>query len=91
VYDVLWSGQQRSGITCGPDSGTYCGHPRAHSLAQAVNERPAEHATPFIEVIARNGPHMGPGVAVDVIIQLRDAEGRTFLLRVLNQLIQREG
>jgi hypothetical protein len=41
------------------------------------------------EVVARNGPKWGPGVAVDVIVRVRDSHGTTSLLRAANQLIGR--
>jgi hypothetical protein len=44
--------------------------------------------TPVYEIVARDGPRWGPGVAVDVVVRLRDASGRGFLLRATNQLIR---
>jgi hypothetical protein len=43
---------------------------------------------PVYELVARNGPKWGPGISVDVVVRLRDAEGRPFLLRAAKQVIQ---
>lgn len=64
-------------------------HEQMAWVARPVKERPANVDVPF-EVVARNGPKWGPGVSVEVILQLSDAEGGTCLLRVSNQLIERE-
>lgn len=39
--------------------------------------------------VARGGPKWGPGVRVDVVAQLREAEGREVLVRAADRLIQR--
>jgi len=41
------------------------------------------------ELIVRDGPKWGPGVAVDVMIRLQDGSGRMVLLRAANQPIMR--
>jgi hypothetical protein len=41
------------------------------------------------ELVVRNGPKWGPGVAVDVVIRLQDGSGCTVLLRAANQPIMR--
>ena len=52
-------------------------------------ERPLAETLPAYEVVAREGPKWGPGVTVDTVVRLRDANGRSFLLRATNQLIRR--
>ena len=42
-----------------------------------------------LEVVARNGPKWGPGVTVDVVVQLRDARGQIYRLRARDQPIRR--
>jgi hypothetical protein len=53
----------------------------------------AEYASPSgsssFEVMSRNGPKWGPNVAVDVIVQVRDARNATYLLQSANQNIHR--
>jgi hypothetical protein len=39
--------------------------------------------------VARGGPKWGPGVRVDVVAQLREADGRASLVRAVDRLIQR--
>ena len=53
-----------------------------------VQEQPGSDASSF-EVVARQGPQWGPGIAVDVVVQLRDASGQAFLLLASGQLIHR--
>jgi hypothetical protein len=45
--------------------------------------------SPMGEWVIRNGPKWGPGVNVDVIVELRTSTGSTSLLRASDQLIQR--
>ena len=45
--------------------------------------------SPMGEWVIRNGPKWGPGVNVDVIVELRTSNGSTSLLRAPDQLIQR--
>ena len=52
-------------------------------------ERPRAETLPAYEVVAREGPKWGPGVTVDTVVRLRDANDRAFLLRATNQLIHR--
>jgi hypothetical protein len=54
-----------------------------------AEEQPRGVGASFFEVVARNGPKWGPGVAVDVVIQLRDTAGRRFLVQAPRQLIAR--
>jgi hypothetical protein len=42
-----------------------------------------------IEAVGRDGPRWGPGITVDVIVRLRDASGKTVLLRAAGQPIHR--
>lgn len=51
-------------------------------------ERPRSETSPVYELVARDGPKWGPGITVDVVIRLRDADGRTFLLRAPKQDIR---
>lgn len=64
-------------------------HGRTAWVVPVVEEYRREQGESRFEVIARTGPKWGPGVAVDVILQLQDAEGRTYLLRAANQMIKR--
>jgi len=41
------------------------------------------------EAVARGGPKWGPGVFVDVVVQLTDREGRHHLLRAPKQYVAR--
>jgi hypothetical protein len=52
-----------------------------------VEPRPRSETGPIYEVIARNGPKWGPGVTVDVVVRLRDSDGRVVLLRAEKQTI----
>lgn len=54
----------------------------------AREERSRQDTAPVYEVVARDGPKWGPGVLVDVILQLRHASGRVSRLRVANQLVR---
>ena len=51
-------------------------------------ERPRSDTAPVYEVVARDGPKWSPGAMVDVVVRLRDGDGRTALLRVARQPIQ---
>ena len=42
-----------------------------------------------IEIVVRNGPKWGPGIKVDVVVRVRDAQGHAFLLKAPRQEIQR--
>jgi hypothetical protein len=44
-------------------------------------------ALPACEVTIRDGPKWGPGVFVDVVVRLRDKEGRHLLLQVSKQYV----
>lgn len=45
--------------------------------------------SPVCEAVARGGPKWGPGVFVDVVVQLTDREGRHHLLRAPKQYVAR--
>ena len=53
-----------------------------------VQEQPRSDASSF-DIVARQGPKWGPGIDVDVVVQLRDATGQAFLLLASGQLIHR--
>ena len=53
-----------------------------------LEERSRNETAPIYELVARDGPNWGPGSTVDVVVRLRDAGGRDFLLRVANRPIQ---
>ena len=57
--------------------------------APIAEERPRGAPAEGFEVVARDGPKWGPGVTVDVVVRLRDAAGRTVLLRAPDQPIHR--
>ena len=57
--------------------------------ATPVEEHPRGAMGPWLEVVARDGPKWGPGIRVDVIVRLRDAAGRSYLVRAADQLIGR--
>lgn len=50
---------------------------------------PAERVPYQLERVARDGPKWGPGVAVDAVVRLREADGKTHLLRASGQDIER--
>lgn len=52
-------------------------------------QRSRAETAPVYELVARDGPKWSPGVTVEVVVRLRDASGRGFLLRAANQLIRR--
>jgi len=51
-------------------------------------ERSRAETMPLYEVVAREGPKWDPGITVDVVVRLRDASGRAFLLRATDQVIR---
>jgi len=51
-------------------------------------ERLRSDTAPVYEAAAHDGPKWGPGVNVDVVIRLRDANGRALLLRAPDQPIR---
>jgi len=57
--------------------------------ASVREEQPRSAGAPFFEVVARNGPKWGPGIEVDVVVQVRDAAGRAFLLQAPRVFIGR--
>ena len=58
--------------------------------ATRFSEEPRPPAPPaHIEKVAREGPGWEPGTAVDVIVRMADAKGKTYLLRARNQRIAR--
>jgi len=54
----------------------------------AVVENQPHNASHF-DVGARGGPTWGPGIEVDVVVELRDGAGHRFLLQAPRQLITR--
>src|SRR5204862_1647212 len=52
-------------------------------------ERPRGTDPTFFEVVARDGPKWGPGIAVDVVVRLRDGAGHQVLLQARAQWINR--
>ncbi|HBA88397.1 MAG TPA: hypothetical protein DCZ75_10550 [Geobacter sp.] len=42
-----------------------------------------------MEIVVRNGPKWGPGIKVDVVVRVRDAQGQAYLLKAPRQEIQR--
>lgn len=42
-----------------------------------------------MEIVVRNGPKWEPGVKVDVVVRVRDAQGQTYLLKAPRQEIRR--
>jgi hypothetical protein len=57
--------------------------------APAVRDAARNTQPEFLEVTARNGPKWGPGVAVDVVVRLRDGVGGVAYVRAADQLIGR--
>src|SRR5438552_2287407 len=51
--------------------------------------RPRGTGPSFFEVVARDGPKWGPGIAVDVVVRLRDGAGHEVLLQARAQWINR--
>jgi hypothetical protein len=50
-------------------------------------DRTRAETSPVYEVIARDGPKWGPGISVEVVVRLRDAAARSYLLRAPKQMI----
>jgi hypothetical protein len=60
------------------------------SWAASVREEQGRVAgSPSFEVVARDGPKWGPGIAVDVVIRLRASSGAPVLLSARGQSIHR--
>jgi hypothetical protein len=57
--------------------------------ASVTEEQSRSAGASFFEVVARNGPKWGPGIEVDVVVQLHDAAGQPFLLQAPRALIGR--
>jgi hypothetical protein len=57
--------------------------------ASVTEEQSRSAGGSFFEVVARNGPKWGPGIEVDVVVQLRDAAGHALLLQAPRTLIGR--
>jgi hypothetical protein len=58
-------------------------------IAPMVEENPYSRGDSHLEVVARNGPRWGPGILVDVILELRDSSGKAHLIRVPDEEIER--
>jgi hypothetical protein len=58
-------------------------------IAPVVEETLDSRGDSHLTVAARNGPKWGPGVLVDVVLELRDADGKAHLIRVPNEEIGR--
>ena len=56
--------------------------------APVKEEYPSAHPS-VLEVVAREGPKWQPGVSVDVVVRIRDMEGRVHWLRAADQPIHR--
>ncbi|CAF1317417.1 unnamed protein product [Didymodactylos carnosus] len=52
-----------------------------------LEERPRTCERTYLRVVGRDGPKWGPRISVDVIVQLRDAQGKTFLLPAYSQTV----
>ena len=57
--------------------------------AALVDESSSEEVPYQLERVARNGPKWGPGVEVEAVVRLREADGKTHLLRASGQDIER--
>ena len=57
--------------------------------ASVTEEQLRTAGASFFDVVARNGPKWGPGIEVDVVVQLRDAAGDAVLLQAPRELIGR--
>jgi hypothetical protein len=57
--------------------------------ARPAEEHPRDPGSHTLEVVGRNGPKWGPGVSVDVIVQVRDQQNATYRLQVRQQPIHR--
>jgi len=53
------------------------------------DEQPGPHPENVLELVARDGPKWGPNLAVDVVVQLRLADGSKLLLKAVDQMIER--
>ena len=62
---------------------------RAVWAATVQEEISAQPGSPVREWVVRNGPKWGPGVSVDVVVELVETVGSTSLLRASDQLVQR--
>ena len=58
-------------------------------IAPAAEETAWARSPSHLEVMARNGPEWEPGVLVDVVLELRDAEGQEHLIRLPDVEIKR--
>ncbi len=57
-------------------------------VAKVVQEQPRSDPS-YVDVVAREGPKWGPGIEVDVVVQLHDAGGNRVFLRARAQSIHR--
>lgn len=57
--------------------------------SSVTEEQSRSAGASYFEVVARNGPMWGPGIAVDVMLQLRDAAGHAVLLQAPRVLVVR--
>ncbi len=57
--------------------------------ASTLEESPRQPGTPEIALVARKRPKWGPDVNVDVVVRLRDAQGKDYLLLARDQTIHR--
>jgi hypothetical protein len=64
-------------------------HDRQAWIAPLIEETPWDDSSRV--VIARNGPKWGPSITVDVVLELHDAEGQAYLIRVPGTEIQESG
>jgi hypothetical protein len=62
-------------------------HDGAMWSATPREDRPRAETSPNYEVVARDGPKWGPDISVEVVVQLRDGSGRSYLLRAPMQMI----
>ncbi|HEY6790606.1 MAG TPA: hypothetical protein VI365_25195 [Trebonia sp.] len=58
-------------------------------IAPAAGEVSESREPPCLDVVVQEGPKCGPGVRVNVVLQLHDAEGQGYLIRVSDAEIQR--
>lgn len=54
-----------------------------------VEEDPETRGSARFQVTARHGPKWEPGLAVDVVVQLRDAMRKLYFVRAPGQVIER--
>jgi hypothetical protein len=50
-------------------------------LPTAKEIRRGDNQSSTMQIIVRDGPKWGPGIKVDVVVELKDAKGRSYLLR----------